>query len=233
MPRTQRVATLRSSRPAQLQSEFLAPVAAIKGLCASFARELSVGGGGLLLPAPSQLSGSTSGQQLDPQMDGSSAGWAVAPGAPRRTPCGQRWQPCAPAATPPAEPPCLACCRDGPWRGVAAVAGGPQWPAGGVQQQEGPGRDPARHPAVSCGCGRPPTSSPAAALSRQCRAPATLDRPASLHAARLPTARCRKRARVSGFRARMATPAGRRVLAARRKKCRKTLVPALVPKRKM
>jgi ribosomal protein L34 len=31
----------------------------------------------------------------------------------------------------------------------------------------------------------------------------------------------------------MATPAGRRVLAARRKKGRKTLVPALVPKRKM
>jgi large subunit ribosomal protein L34 len=44
---------------------------------------------------------------------------------------------------------------------------------------------------------------------------------------------CRKRARVSGFRARMATPGGRKVLAARRKKNRKVLVPASVPKRKM
>lgn len=42
MPRTaQRVAPLRlsSSRPAQLQSSFLAPVTGLKGLCASFARE--------------------------------------------------------------------------------------------------------------------------------------------------------------------------------------------------
>lgn len=42
MPRTaQRGAPLRlsSSRPAQLQSSFLAPVAGLKGLCASFARE--------------------------------------------------------------------------------------------------------------------------------------------------------------------------------------------------
>ena len=42
----------------------------------------------------------------------------------------------------------------------------------------------------------------------------------------------KKRAHTSGFRARMAKPAGRKVLAARRKKGRKTLVPALVPKRK-
>ena len=40
MPRTQKLATLRtSSRPQQLQSSFLAPVAGLKGLCASFARE--------------------------------------------------------------------------------------------------------------------------------------------------------------------------------------------------
>lgn len=33
-------APMRVSRPAQLQSQFLAPVASIKGLCATFAREL-------------------------------------------------------------------------------------------------------------------------------------------------------------------------------------------------
>ena len=44
---------------------------------------------------------------------------------------------------------------------------------------------------------------------------------------------CRKRARVSGFRARMASPAGRKVLAARRKKGRRALLPAAVPKRTM
>lgn len=40
MPRTVRVAPLRtSSRPQQLQSQFLAPVAGLKGLCATFASE--------------------------------------------------------------------------------------------------------------------------------------------------------------------------------------------------
>lgn len=41
MPRTSTVQRLaiRSSRPQQLQSEFLAPVAGLKGLCASFARK--------------------------------------------------------------------------------------------------------------------------------------------------------------------------------------------------
>eukprot|EP00887_Chlorella_sp_A99_P006531 scaffold3.g6531.t1 len=42
----------------------------------------------------------------------------------------------------------------------------------------------------------------------------------------------RKRARVSGFRARNASTGGRKVLAARRKKGRKALCPAAVPKRK-
>ena len=40
MPRTAFAkAPLRASRPVQLQSEFIAPVASIKGLCMSFARE--------------------------------------------------------------------------------------------------------------------------------------------------------------------------------------------------
>ena len=39
----------------------------------------------------------------------------------------------------------------------------------------------------------------------------------------------RKRARVSGFRTRISTPAGLKVLAARRKKGRKVLVPASRP----
>lgn len=42
----------------------------------------------------------------------------------------------------------------------------------------------------------------------------------------------RKRARVSGFRARMATVGGRKVLTARRKKGRKVLCPAGMPTRK-
>jgi len=42
----------------------------------------------------------------------------------------------------------------------------------------------------------------------------------------------RKRARVSGFRARMATVGGRKVLQARRKKGRKVLAPAGMPIRK-
>ena len=41
MPRTAFAkAPLRASRPAQLQSEFISPIASIKGLCASFTREL-------------------------------------------------------------------------------------------------------------------------------------------------------------------------------------------------
>lgn len=40
MPRTAFAkAPLRMSRPAQLQSEFLSPVASLKGLCASFTRK--------------------------------------------------------------------------------------------------------------------------------------------------------------------------------------------------
>lgn len=42
MPRTAFAkAPLRMSRPAQLQSEFLSPVASLKGLCASFTRKFS------------------------------------------------------------------------------------------------------------------------------------------------------------------------------------------------
>ena len=42
----------------------------------------------------------------------------------------------------------------------------------------------------------------------------------------------RKRAKVSGFRARMATVGGRRVIQARRKKGRKAICPAVKPIRK-
>ena len=42
----------------------------------------------------------------------------------------------------------------------------------------------------------------------------------------------RKRARVSGFRARMATVGGRKVIVARRKKGRKVLCPGGMPTRK-
>lgn len=38
-PRTQQVRPLKTARPALLQSEFLKPVAALKGLCMTFASE--------------------------------------------------------------------------------------------------------------------------------------------------------------------------------------------------
>jgi hypothetical protein len=38
-PASIKATPLRASRPAQLQSEFLSPVASLKGLCASFTRE--------------------------------------------------------------------------------------------------------------------------------------------------------------------------------------------------
>ncbi|PRW60083.1 50S ribosomal L34 [Chlorella sorokiniana] len=118
MPRpVQRVAPLRlsSSRPAQLQSSFLAPVAGLKGLCASFAQ--------MVLGAAQQLARSRTGLLVE---------------------CNNK-------------------------KGLGCTLRGTR----------------------------------------------------------------RKRARVSGFRARMATVGGRKVLAARRKKGRKALVPASVPKRKM
>lgn len=133
MPRpAQRVAPLRlsSSRPAQLQSSFLAPVAGLKGLCASFARE-----------------------------------WRRACGWEGRWPGGRRG-----AAGPPPPPPAASLNspvltlsslarrrRDGAGCGAAAGAQ-PHRPAGGVQQQEGPGLHAPRHPPVrgsrlcSCHC---------------------------------------------------------------------------------
>ena len=73
---------------------------------------------------------------------------------------------------------------------------------------------------------------PLLALLRQ-QLPAAPAAPAHPPPLALPPALCRKRARVSGFRAGMASVGGRKVLAARRKKGRKQLVPASVPKRKM
>ena len=123
MPRpAQRVAPLRlsSSRPAQLQSSFLAPVAGLKGLCASFARE-----------------------------------WRRACGWEGRWPGGRRGAAAAPPPPPPASlnspvltlPSLARRRRDGAGRGAAAGAQ-PHRPAGGVQQQEGPGLHAPRHPPV-------------------------------------------------------------------------------------
>lgn len=45
---------MRTSRPANLQSEFLSPVAALKGLCMSFSRECGLWAGRLLAAAAGQ-----------------------------------------------------------------------------------------------------------------------------------------------------------------------------------
>lgn len=126
MPRTSTAQRLAVRRPQQLQSEFLSPVASLKGLCASFARENRRCAVRRDWPA-STLTYLWHGRQHTARQRARVAAFM---------------------------PSCWLLlrlhhvCRDGPGCGVQAGAGRPQRPAGGVQQQEGPGLHAARHPPV-------------------------------------------------------------------------------------